>query len=49
MFGKLLSTPFRLLNIPAKVIEDIVGTDDDPIISAPLDAIADAVEDALDE
>ncbi len=55
MFGKLLSLPVRILNIPARVIEKTVDSmcgdetpKEDRVFSAPLDAVAGAIEEAVD-
>ena len=47
ILGKLLSVPIRLLNVPARLMEDFVDPDtdeDDRVFSVPLDRIADGVE-----
>lgn len=52
MIGKLLSLPIKILNIPARATEKIVakmGGDDDiqedrRVLSAPLQALSDAIE-----
>lgn len=50
MFGKLLSLPVRLLNIPARALEKLVGDipKEDRVISKPLDNLAEAIEEAMD-
>ena len=52
MFGKLLAAPIRLINTPAraveKLLEDKHSPDDDRVISAPLEALAEAVEEVVD-
>ena len=50
MLGKLLALPIRLLNVPARSIEKLLGDDDpeDRIISQPLESVAKAVEEAAD-
>jgi hypothetical protein len=45
MFGKLLGSVIRIVNVPAKAVEKLFDAEDDPIISAPLDALAEAFED----
>lgn len=47
-FGKLLATPIRLLNVPLRAAEKLLNDDDDRVVSAPLEAIAEAVEEAVD-
>jgi hypothetical protein len=52
MFGKLLTLPIRLLNVPLKVVDRIVLDSDGPdedVLSVPLDVVADTIEDAIDE
>lgn len=47
LFGDLLSLPFRVVNAPIRVLENIAGDDppeDERILSKPLDAIADEIE-----
>ena len=45
LIGNLLSLPVRVLNIPARVMEDLTDTDDDDrILSKPLDVLANEVE-----
>ncbi len=50
MLGKLLALPIRLLNVPARSLEILLGEDDpeDRIISQPLESVAKAVEEAAD-
>lgn len=50
MIGKLLSLPFKILNIPARTFEKIIGDPrkEDRIISKPLSDLADAIEE-IDE
>lgn len=55
MFGKLLALPVRLLNVPARAAEKLAGymTDtgdekDDRVLSAPLESVAEAVEETVD-
>lgn len=50
MIGKLLATPVRLLNMPMRAVEKMVGDDDkrDRILSQPLESLADSVEEAVD-
>lgn len=50
MFGKILAAPFRLLNVPMRAVEKFIG-DDEPeerFLSAPIEAVAGAVEEAID-
>lgn len=52
VIGKILALPIRLLNVPARTIENLVDPDtpdEDRIFSKPLDVLADAIEDATDE
>ena len=50
--GKLLAAPIRLVNLPARLIEDLVedGTpfDGDRLLSSPLDTLADGIEKGVD-
>ena len=53
MFGKLLSLPIRLINVPAKAFDRAMNyvCDDDPreeMASRPLSALAEIVEEAVD-
>lgn len=55
MIGKLLAAPVRLLNAPMRAAEKLAGevtgsgdARDDRILSAPLEAVAEAVEEACD-
>lgn len=55
MFGKLLSLPIKILNIAPrtaeKILDGMVGTEtpkEDRILSAPLRALSDAIEE-IDE
>jgi hypothetical protein len=53
LIGKLLSTPVRILNIPARCIEKLVDSDselgdDDNILSTPLERLAESL-DEIDE
>jgi hypothetical protein len=51
MFGKLLALPVRLVNVPARAIEKLVDPDapkEDRFISAPLESLAEAIEEAAD-
>ncbi len=50
MLGKRLALPIRLLNVPARSLEILLGEDDpeDRIISQPLESVAKAVEEAAD-
>ena len=50
--GKCIALPVRILNIPARALENLVDEDtprEDRFISKPLDVFADAIEDAFDE
>jgi len=46
MLGQILGSVIRLVNVPAKAIEKIMDTDDEPIISLPLEKLAEAFEEA---
>ena len=57
MFGKLLALPVRLLNVPARVADAALDymeggsgaiKDAENVVSAPLKAVADAIEEAVD-
>ena len=55
MFGKLLAAPIRLLNAPLRATEKLAAymTDtpdrkEDRILSVPLDAVAESIEEAAD-
>ena len=53
LFGKILSTPVRILNTPARVIEKLVDPDSekgdaDNVLSKPLEALAEALEEIDD-
>ncbi len=50
MFGKLLALPIRVVNVPFRVAEKLVEADnpEDRILSVPLEAVAEAVEEAAD-
>ena len=50
MFGKLISLPIRIANIPFRAIEMLIGEipKEERIASKPLDSIAKAIEEALD-
>ncbi len=55
MFGKLLALPFRIVNAPIRIAETAVdltlkgeSTVEDRVLSVPLDALADAIEEVLD-
>lgn len=52
VFGKLLAAPIRLVNTPAraveKLLEDKNSPDDGRVLSAPLEALAEAVEEVVD-
>lgn len=52
LLAKLLALPIRLANVPARTIENIVDKDtpkEDRLFSKPLDALADAIEEACDD
>ena len=54
LFGKLLAAPFRIINAPIRAVETLVNggekpADDDRLLSKPLDAIADELEDVDEE
>ena len=49
IFGKLLSTPIRILNVPARASEKFVDPDssrddDENILSKPLESLAKALD-----
>lgn len=48
LLGKILAAPVRLVNAPARTIEDLVADgkekEEDRLISQPLDALADNIE-----
>lgn len=49
LFGKILSAPIRILNVPARVVEKIVDPnskldDKDNVLSMPLEKLAQAIE-----
>lgn len=46
MIGKILSMPFKILNIPARTLEKLVGDipKEDRIASKPLQDLIDAIE-----
>lgn len=46
-FGKLFSIPVKIVNVPFVVIEKLVE-DDDEILSSPLKALSDAIEEIDD-
>jgi hypothetical protein len=54
--GKLLATPVRLVNAPLRAMEKLIELTDgdrpipkeDRILSAPLGALGDAIEEAVD-
>ncbi len=50
MIGKLLALPIRILNVPARAFEKLVGDvpKDDRILSKPLNDLAEAIEE-IDE
>ena len=53
LFGKLLSTPVRILNTPARAIERLVDSDsdrddDENILSKPLESLAKALDEIDD-
>lgn len=51
--GKLLATPFRLANVPARVIERLVEDtdkdDEDNILSKPLETVAKSIEEVFED
>jgi hypothetical protein len=45
-FGDLLSLPIKIVNAPIRAVEDIFEVDEeDRVLSKPLDALADELED----
>lgn len=53
LLGDLVSVPFKLLNVPAKVIEKFVDPGDemdeeDKFLSKPLETIAKELKEAVD-
>lgn len=52
MFGKLFSLPVKILNIPFRTIEKVIGSaegtgdipKEDRILSKPLECLSDAIE-----
>ncbi len=52
MFGRLFAAPLRLLNAPIRAAENLLSDGDCPecerLLSKPLDAVADEVEEAID-
>ncbi len=53
IFGKILSTPVRILNVPARAIEKLVDSeskcdDKDNVLSKPLESIAKALDEVDD-
>ncbi len=50
MFGRLLALPFRLANVPMRAVEKLLDVEDDEAVaSKPLESIAEAIEEAVDE
>lgn len=47
IFGKLFSIPVKVVNVPLVAIEKLVE-DDDEILSTPLKALSDAIEEIDD-
>lgn len=50
MIGKLLALPARLLNVPFRAAEKLLGDDskEDRFLSTPLESVAEALEEAVD-
>lgn len=52
MIGKLLAAPVRLLNVPARSVELLMSDTEqekkDRFASAPLEAVAKAIEESVD-
>ncbi len=51
--GKIIASPVRLINLPSRVVEKLVDPesengDDDNILSAPLETVAQCIEDIFD-
>jgi hypothetical protein len=48
LFGKILSTPFKVVNAPIRALEDLMGTEttpeDERFFSKPLDELAKQLE-----
>lgn len=48
LFGKIFSTPVRIVNAPAKALENLIAGEDvkkgDRLISAPLEELAKELE-----
>lgn len=51
MLGKILSAPIRIVNAPLRAMEKLATDDhpDDRIASAPLNALAEAIEEIDDD
>lgn len=53
ILSDLLTTPVRLLNVPARVLEKVVDPDselgdEDNVVSKPLEDVARAIEEAIE-
>lgn len=48
MLGKLLAAPVRLINAPARALELLASPDEERTVSAPLEALAAAIEEAIE-
>lgn len=48
--GKILALPVRLLNVPARTMEKLIGDlpKEDRILSKPLEDLAEAIEEAAE-
>jgi len=50
LFGKLFSFPVRVLNVPARTIENLLDVEEkDRVASRPLEALAEAIEEAAED
>ena len=49
LFGRLLSLPVKVVNLPFKIVEEVLDVpEDERVMSKPLDAVADVLEE-IDE
>jgi len=53
LLGKILATPVRILNVPARAIEMLIGDssgkdDENNILNGPLESVAKAIEEIDD-
>ncbi len=50
LFGKIFSFPVRVLNVPARTIENLLDVEEkDRVASRPLEALAEAIEEAAED